>query len=290
LEKRITFESDGMELVGILHVPDDLAPGERRAGFMVLHGFGSNKDEGSSLPATRLLAGLGYVTLRFDMRGNGDSGGARGRVLVPDAVTDALSARAFMAGLPEVDPARIGALGASYGAGVAVHAAARDEGLAAVIFSGGVSNGERQSHHSHATPEAWSRFAAVLEDARKCRDGKLENRMVNRYDIVPMPEHLRPNLGPKSIMEFHLETALSNYESKPEDVVAKLAPRPLLILHNARDGMIPIGEPMELYRRAGQPADLHIFAHGDHFMFADDEGQVSHVIADWLKLHFPARG
>ncbi len=111
---------------------------------MVLHGFGSNKDEGSSLPAARLLAGLGYVTLRFDMRGNGDSEGPRGRILVPEAVNDATAARAFMAGLPEVDGARIGALGASYGAGVAVHAAARDEGLAAVIFSGGVANGERQ--------------------------------------------------------------------------------------------------------------------------------------------------
>ena len=49
--------------------------GEKRPAFLVLHGFGSNKNSGNVNAPTRVLNSLGYVTLGFDMRGCGNSGG-----------------------------------------------------------------------------------------------------------------------------------------------------------------------------------------------------------------------
>ena len=54
---------------------DDVNPGEKRAAFLVLHGFGSNKDSSNVLAPARVLNDLGYVTVRFSMRGCGKSEG-----------------------------------------------------------------------------------------------------------------------------------------------------------------------------------------------------------------------
>ena len=45
----------------------------------------------------------------------------------------------------------------------------------------------------------------------------------------------------------------------------------------------------ELFRHAGQPTDLHLFAETDHFMFAEENERVRKVIFDWLKKYFPAK-
>jgi len=41
-EQVVSFKSAGLRLHGVLGVPDDLQASERRAAFLVLHGFGSN--------------------------------------------------------------------------------------------------------------------------------------------------------------------------------------------------------------------------------------------------------
>jgi uncharacterized protein len=41
-EDAVSFQSAGLRLHGMVGVPDGLRPSERRAAFLVLHGFGSN--------------------------------------------------------------------------------------------------------------------------------------------------------------------------------------------------------------------------------------------------------
>src|SRR5689334_22152391 len=150
MEQRITFESDGLTLAGILRTPEGAA--QRRPAFLVLHGFGSNKDGGVSKAVAELLTGFGYVTLRFDMRGCGDSQGARGRVICLEQVADTRAARAWLAGRPEVDPARIGVIGNSFGAAVAVYTAAVEPQLAACISCGGWGDGAAKFRKQHESP------------------------------------------------------------------------------------------------------------------------------------------
>jgi len=73
MEQRVGFVSGGLKLAGILHLSEH-GRGKVPA-FLVLHGFGSNKDGGTAMIAARLFAGLGYAALRFDMRGCGESEG-----------------------------------------------------------------------------------------------------------------------------------------------------------------------------------------------------------------------
>src|ERR1043166_5917743 len=104
---KITFPSDRLELSGIVQPPEGLRPGERRPAFLVLHGFGGNKDGRGQTVIAEQLAAWGYVTMRFDFRGCGESGGERARILCLDQVKDTSNAISYMATRPDVDPRRI---------------------------------------------------------------------------------------------------------------------------------------------------------------------------------------
>src|SRR5215510_9329267 len=155
MERPVRFSSDGVELAGVLHIPDHRRAGQRLAAFLVLHGFMGSKDESHAEIQARMLCDFGYAALRFDMRGCGDSGGKRGYVLCQDQVSDTRNALTWLAAQPEIDPARIGVIGHSFGAAVAVYTAGVDERVAATISSCGWGHGERKFRGQHPTPEAW---------------------------------------------------------------------------------------------------------------------------------------
>jgi dipeptidyl aminopeptidase/acylaminoacyl peptidase len=288
MDERVRFASDGLKLTGILHLPGERPSEERRAAFVVLHGFGSNKDGGGGTAVAKMLAGLGYAALRFDFRGCGESEGERGRVICMEQVRDTRNALSFLAARPEIDPRRIGVVGQSFGAAVAVYAAGVDRRIAACISSGGWGDGVRKFRKQHASALAWKKFTAMLKEGRRRkRSGK--PLMVSRYDIVPIPPRLRGNLAPGSIMEFPFEVVESMLAFNANKVVGKIAPRPLLLLHSANDSVTPTEQSIELFARAGKPADLHLMADVDHFMFSEGNTLVVNLVRNWLDKYFPPR-
>ena len=98
---------------------------------MVLHGFGNNKDSANSINPCNLLTRMGYVTLRFDFRGCGQSEGEAGMVIPLEQVEDTQAALSYMATRADVDPERIGVVGSSFGGAVAIYRRGRstDDGL-----------------------------------------------------------------------------------------------------------------------------------------------------------------
>ena len=287
-EEKVTFQSDGLELAGVIAVPEGAKPGQKFPAMMVLHGFGSNKDAGGCVEPCRMLAGMGYVTLRFDMRGCGESAGEKGRVICLEQVADTRNALSFLATHPHVHPERIGCMGSSFGAAVTVYTAGVDERVAAAISAGGWGDGVSKFRRQHKSPEDWARFTAMLEEGKRHRERTGQSLMVPRYEIVPIPEHLRHNVVKGSIQSFPAETAQSMYDFRANDVVGKIAPRPLLLLHPAVDSVTPTEQSIGLFAHAGQPTEMHLFAETDHFLLGEANTRVQHVLKDWLARFFPA--
>lgn len=288
MERSVRFQSDGLSIAGIIETPEGMKAGERRPAFLVLHGFGSNKSSNNVRLPVAMLNALGYVTLRFDMRGCGESEGERGRLICLEQVSDTSNALSFMREQPEVAADRIGLIGSSFGAAVAVYAGGVDARVGAVISSGGWGDGERKFRGQHPSAEAWQKFTDMLAEGKRHRAATGQSLMVPRYDIVPIPEHLRGNLAAGSIEMFPAETAQSMVDFRADDVVGKMAPRPLLLLHSSLDSVTPTEQSVELFKRAGQPTDLHLFAETDHFMFAEENTRVRAVVTQWLERFFPA--
>jgi pimeloyl-ACP methyl ester carboxylesterase len=288
MSEKISFLSDGLKIAGLIDLPADYKPGERRPTFIVLHGFGGNKDGHGQAVVAKQFTQWGYVTLRVDFRGCGESDGEHGRIICLDQVADTRNAISYMAARPEVDPQRIALVGSSFGAAVAVFTGGADQRVAAVVSCGGWGDGERKFRGQHPTPEAWAKFANMLEEGKRHRERTGKSLMVPRYDIVPIPEKLRNRMSSGSIMEFPAETAQSMNDFRADDQVGNISPRPLLLLHSANDSVTPTYESIEMFKRAKQPAELHLLADVDHFTFNEENPRLTRIVADWLERYFPA--
>jgi len=77
---KVSFRSDGVEIVGTFHCPGNLKPGEKRPALMTTHGFGGSRIDGSMAAICPILSDWSYITLRLDMCGCGESEGERGRI------------------------------------------------------------------------------------------------------------------------------------------------------------------------------------------------------------------
>src|SRR5437667_10060636 len=102
----VTFYSEAVKLVGDVYYPDDLRPGEKRAGIVLCHGYTGVRN--LYLPdIARVLNEAGYVVLSFDYKGWGDSEGPRTRLAPYSRVADVQAALSFLAAQDAADADRL---------------------------------------------------------------------------------------------------------------------------------------------------------------------------------------
>jgi alpha-beta hydrolase superfamily lysophospholipase len=287
METSVSFMSDGLKLAGVMHTPDDMKPGEKRAALLVLHGFGTSKDGSTPEIMANMFCDWGYVALRFDFRSCGDSEGERGLVRCLDQVEDTKNAVTWIGEQEGIDPQRIGVIGHSFGAAVAAYAGGVDERIAAVISSCGWGDGDTKFQLQHLGDD-WTKFTDALAEGKRRRDAGEPDLRMSRWDIVPIPEHLRGNMGENVIMDFPSETAQSMFDFRANDVVGKIAPRPLLLFHASDDSVTPTDQSLQLFAHAGQPTDLLLLSGVDHFPFSIGNDRPRTALLDWLNTYFPA--
>lgn len=288
MEYPVTIQSEGIPLAGVLHIPDNYEVGDKLSVFVVLHGFIGSKDESHANIQAKMLEDWGYAALRIDFRGCGASGGKRGYVLCEDQVLDTRNAITWLEQRPEIDKDRIAVMGHSFGAAVAVYTAGVDKRVAAVVSSCGWGNGERKFRGQHPG-DSWQRFTDMLERGRRHKQETGESLTVSRWDVVPIPEHLRKNLSPKAQMEVSADTAQSMFDFRAEDVVGNISPRPLLLLHTADDQVTPTEQSIRMFEMAGMPTELYLITGESHFPLAGNGQPARNIIKGWLERFFPVQ-
>ena len=276
MEQAIGFISGGLALNGFLHVPEGMG---KHPGLVLCHGFGGSCRGAGHPELARALEQAGYVVLRFDFRGCGQSEGRRGDVIVDEEIADLRHAIDFLQTQPMVDAARIGVIGASLGGSVAIEVAASDARVKLCVANGSVGNGERRYRAQYRDDASWQAFLAKLAAAKR------NHTPLNRFDIVFIPESDRSGLPPGAIMDFTAATAQSMLDSCPERVVHKIAPRPLLLVHPRGDRVVPYGESEALAKAAGANAELHIIEGSAHF--GSGSAEIARLVLDFLRRHLP---
>jgi uncharacterized protein len=203
-------------------------PGRNRATVILTHGYGGNQDE--MLPVARALHAAGFNVFTYDLRGCGRSGGAvtLGALEQDDlrSVVDAV------AGRPDVDPERIGALGFSMGAATTVLEAADNPRIKAVVDDSG-----------------WA-------DVRHWVRPRLS-------DLLMQPTR---HFSPVSLKLLELRAGVRLRRLRPVDVIGRLSPRPILMIHGSADEVVPPSDGELMLAAAGQPRELWSIeraAHGD---------------------------
>lgn len=267
-EQPISFYSEGTRLAGALHLPGAGAPGERRPGIVLCHGFNAVQRVGLPEIAAH-LAGAGYAVLRFDYRGVGESDGPRGRIFPQEHVKDVRAAMTCLQAQPGVDPDRIGLYGTSFGGSHAVSAAAVDQRAKVVVSSVSVGNGRRWLRGLRRYWE-WAAFLRRLEEDRVRRVLTGESLSISPYEIMvrdPATEEAHAERARRGIVaaDVVLESAEAIIEYAPEEVVGRIAPRPVLFIHCADDVLVPPEESIAMYERAGEPKRLVLLPGRSHY-------------------------
>ena len=270
VEERISFYSEGEEVVGTLFLPDDLGAGGTRAAVVLAPGYIGVKE--MVYGQAKDLCQEGYVALAFDYRGGPGESRYRGKsnpsgvvTLFPDAaVWDVRSAVRYLLTRKEVNPERIGLLGSSAGGSYVVVAAAAEPKVACVISEGGIGDGYRWARTAR-TPWQFRNYIRKIEEdkARRVQTGTSQAIPNNEF-MVFNPEEADawaniPKYFPQ-MAQHQLRTPLEVCERwlefKPEAVVAQISPRPILFLGEETSDLVPPEEVPLFYEKAKEPKRL----------------------------------
>jgi dienelactone hydrolase len=253
MREKVTVESAREHLPGDLFVPDEHGS-QSFPAIVLCHATGSRR--AADFQMARWLCDRGYAVLTFDW--HGCVGEPSPRSVMPEQVADDLRAGVtYLLGRPEVDPARIGMFGRGLGGGFVLLAAAADTRVAATVCYSGFGDFARRTA-LHLGVDAWDRIRAQIAD---------EQSTVNAAVLlgVHAPGAVSADAPPlPNSFEFTAASVRALFDCRPEDVAARIAPRPLLIVHPTADAMFPRAEAISIYAKSAEHTELSFVETSDH--------------------------
>jgi alpha-beta hydrolase superfamily lysophospholipase len=257
---------DGLHLAGTLVEPDN-----RPAGAVVLvHGGGVTREEGGFF--TRLATGLGQAgvaSLRFDLRGHGQSEGKQEELTLSAILNDIRVAIAHVPAKTGTDSVSL--LGASFGGGICgYYAAKRPADVRRLVLLNPQLDYKKRTVDSRPY---WSNDSINEEAARQLAEQ-------GYIDFTPTLKHGR---------------AIFNevFWLKPNEVLGEIQ-APTLVVHGTKDTFVPIEssrEAMQQFQTEHKLVEIggsqHGFAVHDDPQYLNPQSQewqafVIRTVTEWL--------
>jgi uncharacterized protein len=246
---------DGLRLAGTLIMPTG---GAAERAVVLVHGGGVNREEGGFF--TRLAAGLGeagVASLRFDLRGHGDSEGRQEELTLAAILNDIKAALAQVR--EEAGVRRLSLLGASFAGGVCAYYAARCAGeLDRLVLL------NPQLDYKSRT----------IDSRPYWTDGYLDDGMAQQLEeqgfiqFTPTLKHGRPILN--EVFWFEVRAMLNQITA------------PTLVVHGTKDTFVPIEASrgaMNLFNTRHKLVEIEGAQHG--FAVHDDPGYLNPQSQEW---------
>ena len=277
---------------------------ERLAAVVLLSGSGVTDRDGvaSGVPTLGQIAGAladaGFLAVRYDKRGYGQTGGRAESATLGDFADDARAVVKFLEKRKDVDPKRIVVLGHSEGAWVALLAASRDDHIAGVVsIAAPASTGaelvlEQQRHVLDQMKAPDAERQAKIELQKNIHAAVVSGK---GWDQVP-PDVRKQADTPwfQSLLTFDPAKVIKDVE------------QPILILHPELDRQVPVTHAdklAELAKKGDSRSVEVITVRGvNHILVPATTGEVSEygslpdrnvssdvtkAITDWLTKTFP---
>jgi pimeloyl-ACP methyl ester carboxylesterase len=300
-DEAITIPGSGFNIAGTVTKPKSAA--ERYPAVVLLPGSGVGDRDGvaAGVPILGQLAGAladaGHLTVRYDKRGYGQTGGRAESATLSDFAEDVRAAVRYLEKRKDVDPKRIVIVGHSEGAWVALLAALREKKIAGVVsIAAPATTGaelvlEQQRHalDQMNVPDAERQAKVELQK-------KIQEAVITGKGWEGIPPDLRKQADSawfQSLLTFD-----------PAKVVNDVR-QPLLIVHGELDRQVPVAHADKLAElaKAGKSRAVEVITvRGiNHLLVPATTGEVSEygsltdrnvskdvtkTIADWLAKTF----
>jgi fermentation-respiration switch protein FrsA (DUF1100 family) len=202
-------------------------PGDRKSLVILASGYGDTQDQ--MLSIGEFLHQAGFSVLTYNSRARAPSGGEYVTLGVWEQ-GDLLSVVDYAAGRNDVDSSRIGVLGISMGASVAILSAAKDKRIGAVVDDSGFS-------------DAPSVVAAGFEH------------------FIHLPAF---PFAPLTVAIADYRAGIDVNSVQPMAVISQISPRPLLIIHDTGDLVVPTDNSRRNFAAAREPKELWLVQAAGH--------------------------
>jgi len=248
--KGFSLELEGFNIVGELYIPERQ---ESPPALCICHGIprGIKDPSDTSDPGypglARRFCDAGFLTMIFNFRGTGDSGG---NFDILGWTRDLEAAIDYVYNLNEVDKARIFLMGFSGGAAVSVDVAAKDPRISHVVTCACPAR-----FHGFQDPD---RTRGMVEHFRSIE-------MIRDDGFPPSLEHWRDGFSKVS----------------PIDHIDKISPRPVLIVHGTEDNVVDPSQAWVLYERAREPKEMLMVEGAGHRLRVEEKAMANTL--KWLR-------
>ena len=274
----VRVPASGFSLGATLTTPPETAGRLRSPAIVLVPGTGPLERDSviAGIPLFAQLAGdlaaRGFVVLRYDKRGVGQSGGRVETVTLQDYADDVVAAVRWLEKRKDVDKRRIAVAGHGEGAAVAMLAAAREKKIAALVLAGGTG-----TRGAELVLEQQQYSLDLLETPESERDSKVElqkkivEAAMSGKGLEALPAEIRARVDTpwyRSLLLFD-----------PEQILPKVR-QPLLIVHGGLDKQVPPHhaerlETLAAARKNSPPAKRIVLPKLNHLMVPATSGETS---------------
>lgn len=294
--KDVAFYSDGYKITAHLYRPAEWRSGDPSLPAVIsLTGYSGRKNV-ATVDIPRRLAREGFVALAPDYVGYGEAEGPRRRHRPLEQAQNVYDATTYLETIDGVDANRIGVYGSSFGAANAIWSAAFDPRLKVIVSAVGVHDGERWLRSVRSAYD-WYMFRDAVRTEARHRVVTGKKQTIYRYDIYP----LDPDASDKPTMtvEEHgaaddpyvdMESVEAAFRYKPDWVVDRISPRPVLFFAAGYDSMVPPEEVHLTFEKCGEPKKLVQLPEARHnqiYEFSNSQHfeTVAQETTAWFKTH-----
>ncbi|MGC2996996.1 alpha/beta hydrolase [Streptomyces sp. G35A] len=287
MQRKISFDRDGVTLVGNLFTPDDFDESGRYPAVIVQGSFTSVKEQMAGTYAEK-FAGQGFVALSFDYAHYGESEGQPRQYESPaEKLSDLQAAVTYLSGLPYVQA--VGMVGICTSAGNAVHLGAQDpriKGLATIagfltdadVFANaygedGLATRREQAAAARKKYEETGEATIITVYSETDKDAANYAPVQGAYDYYTnesrgnVPQY-RNELDVSSWTDWLTFDALSR---------ASFVTTPTIVVHS--DGSA-LPENAKKLHEAVQGAKELVWSDGNHFDYYDSPKQIDNAVAN----------
>jgi pimeloyl-ACP methyl ester carboxylesterase len=302
-DEPISIPASGFNIAATVTKPKAVA--DRYPAVVLLSGAGAGDRDGVAAGVPMLgqiagtLADAGFLTVRHDKRGYGQTGGRAESATLADFAEDTRAVVRYLDKRKDVDPKRIVVLGHSEGAWVGLLAASRDDKIAGVISiaaaatTGGELVLEQQRHALDQMKLPDTERQAKIELQKKIQAAVVSGK--GWEGIPPEVRKQADTLWFQSLLMFDPAKVIKDVE------------QPILILHPELDRQVPMAHAdklAELAKKSDSKSVEVITVRGvNHLLVPATTGEVGEygsladrnvsrdvtkAITDWLAKTFAA--